>query len=151
MLSSIRLKPGVAWPALSWTASGPWTAAQGDSGATLAANWKPPAEKVAALVERELRARGEKVEVLDGYAVRESLSKGLGVSRQDRDANVRRIAFVADALSRNGIHALAAAITPNRETRKEVRASMGNRFVEVHVGKVELGQGILTALVAIAA
>lgn len=88
---------------------------------------------VAALVERELRARGEKVELLDGDAVRESLSKGLGFSKQDRDANVRRIAFVADALSRNGVHVLAAAISPYRETRDEVRASMGNRFVEVHV------------------
>ena len=88
---------------------------------------------VAALVERELRARGEKVEVLDGDAVRESLSKGLGFSKQDRDANVRRIAFVADALSRNGVHVLAAAISPYRETRDEVRASMGNRFVEVHL------------------
>jgi adenylyl-sulfate kinase len=88
---------------------------------------------VAALVERELRGRGEKVEVLDGDAVRESLSKGLGFSRQDRDANVRRIAFVADALSRNGVHVLAAAVSPYRETRDEVRASMGNRFVEVHV------------------
>jgi adenylyl-sulfate kinase len=88
---------------------------------------------VAALVERELRARGEKVEVLDGDAVRESLCKGLGFSRQDRDANVRRIAFVADALSRNGVHVLAAAISPYRATRDEVRASMGNRFVEVHM------------------
>jgi adenylylsulfate kinase len=88
---------------------------------------------VAALVERELRALGEKVEVLDGDAVRENLCKGLGFSRQDRDTNVRRIAFVADALSRNGVHVLAAAISPYRETRDEVRASMGNRFVEVHV------------------
>jgi adenylyl-sulfate kinase len=88
---------------------------------------------VAALVELELRARGEKVEVLDGDAVRENLCKGLGFSKQDRDANVRRIAFVADALSRNGVHVLAAAISPYRETRDEVRASMGNRFVEVHM------------------
>jgi adenylyl-sulfate kinase len=88
---------------------------------------------VAALVERELRARGEKVEVLDGDAVRESLSRGLGISKLDRDANVRRIAFVADALSRNGVHVLAAAISPYRQARDEVRASIGNRFVEVHV------------------
>jgi adenylyl-sulfate kinase len=88
---------------------------------------------VAALVERELRARGQRVEVLDGDAVRESLCKGLGFSRQDRDANVRRIAFVADALSRNGVQVLAAAISPYRATRDEVRASMGSRFVEVHV------------------
>ena len=88
---------------------------------------------VAALVERELRARGEKVEVLDGDSVRENLSKGLGFSKEDRDANVRRIAFVADALSRNGVHVLVAAISPYRDTRDEVRASMGERFVEVYV------------------
>jgi adenylylsulfate kinase len=70
---------------------------------------------VAALVERELRTRGEKVEVLDGDAVRESLSKGLGFSKRDRDANVRRVAFVPDALSRNGVHVLAAAISPYRK------------------------------------
>ncbi len=88
---------------------------------------------VAALVERELRARGERVEVLDGDAIRESLSKGLGFSKEDRDTNVRRIAFVADALSRNGVHVLAAAISPYRESRDEVRASMLDRFVEVYV------------------
>jgi adenylyl-sulfate kinase len=88
---------------------------------------------VAALVARELRTRGERVEVLDGDAIRKSLSKGLGFSKEDRDANVRRIAFVANALSRNGVHALAAAVSPYRETRDEVRASMGDRFVEVYV------------------
>jgi adenylyl-sulfate kinase len=88
---------------------------------------------VAALVERELRSRGERVEVLDGDAIRASLSEGLGFSKEDRDANVRRIAFVADALSRNGVYALTAAISPYRETRDEVRASMRDRFVEVYV------------------
>jgi adenylyl-sulfate kinase len=88
---------------------------------------------VAAVVERRLRARGEKVEVLDGDAVRESLSKDLGFSRRDRDANVRRIAFIADVLSRNGVLVLAAAISPYRETRDEVRALLGRRFLEVHV------------------
>jgi adenylyl-sulfate kinase len=88
---------------------------------------------VAALVERELRTRGHKVEVLDGDAVRESLSKGLGFSREDRDANVRRIAFVADVLSRNGVYVLAAAVSPYRDTRDEVRVSLGERFVEVYV------------------
>jgi adenylyl-sulfate kinase len=88
---------------------------------------------VAALVARELRTRGEKVEVLDGDAIRESLSKGLGFSKEDRDTNVRRIAFVADALSRNGVYVLAAVISPYRRTRDEVRASMGDRFVEVYV------------------
>jgi adenylyl-sulfate kinase len=88
---------------------------------------------VAALVEAELRARGERVEVLDGDVVRRNLSKGLGFSREDRDENIRRIAFVADVLSRNGVCVLAAAISPYRATRDEARALMGPRFLEVHV------------------
>ena len=41
--------------------------------------------------------------MLDGDVVRENLSKGLGFSKEDRDTNIRRIAFVADLLSRNGV------------------------------------------------
>ncbi|HEX8855745.1 MAG TPA: adenylyl-sulfate kinase [Thermoleophilaceae bacterium] len=88
---------------------------------------------LAALVERELRARGERVEVLDGDVVRRNLSQGLGFSKEDRDTNIRRIAFVADALSRNGVFVLAAAISPYRATREEARQLMGDRFVEVYV------------------
>jgi adenylyl-sulfate kinase len=87
---------------------------------------------VAVLVERELRARAANVELLDGDAIRESLSKDLGFSKEDRDTNIRRIAFVADALSRNGVHVLVAAVSPYRETRDEVRAWLGDRFVEVY-------------------
>jgi adenylyl-sulfate kinase len=88
---------------------------------------------IAQLVERELRERGEKVEVLDGDVVRTNLSKGLGFSKEDRDTNIRRIAFVADLLSRNGVVAITAAISPYREIRDEARALMGERFVEIHV------------------
>jgi adenylylsulfate kinase len=88
---------------------------------------------VARIVERELRARGERVEVLDGDVVRTNLSKGLGFSKEDRDTNIRRIAFVADLLSRNGVVAIAAAISPYRAVRDEARAMMDGRFVEVHV------------------
>jgi adenylyl-sulfate kinase len=88
---------------------------------------------VATLVERELRERGEKVEVLDGDVVRTNLSKGLGFSKEDRDTNIRRIAFVADLLSRNGVIAITAAISPYRQTRDEARRLIGERFVEIHV------------------
>ena len=88
---------------------------------------------VAEIVERELRERGERVEVLDGDVVRQNLSKGLGFSREDRDTNIRRIAFVADLLSRNGVVAITAAISPYRDTRDGARALMGERFVEVYV------------------
>src|SRR3954447_19405664 len=88
---------------------------------------------ISEIVERELRDRGSRVEVLDGDVVRENLSKGLGFSKEDRDTNIRRIAFVADLLSRNGVVAITAAISPYREIRDEARELMGNRFVEIYV------------------
>ena len=85
------------------------------------------------LVEQELRDRGSRVEVLDGDVVRENLSKGLGFSKEDRDTNIRRIAFVADLLSRNGVPVITAAISPYREIRAQARELMGERFIEVFV------------------
>jgi adenylyl-sulfate kinase len=80
----------------------------------------------------KLRRHGKKVELLDGDVVRTHLSKGLGFSRGDRDANIARIAFVAHLLARNGITVLVAAISPFREARDNARALIGD-FVEVHV------------------
>jgi adenylylsulfate kinase len=81
-----------------------------------------------------LRARGCKVELLDGDIVRTNLCLGLGFSKQDRDINVRRIGFVANLLARNGVVAITAAISPYRAIRDEVRALVtgdGGGFVEV--------------------
>ena len=78
------------------------------------------------------RDAGAKVELLDGDIVRTNLSQGLGFSREDRDTNIRRIGFVADLLSRNGVIVVVAAISPYRETREEVKAKIGN-FLEVFV------------------
>ena len=86
---------------------------------------------VANRLEQVLRDRGLKVEVLDGDVVRTHLSKGLGFSKEDRDTNIRRIGFVCNLLTRNGVAAIAAAISPYREIRDEVRAEIGN-FVEVY-------------------
>ncbi len=85
------------------------------------------------LVETELRGRGSRLELLDGDVVRENLSKGLGFSKEDRDTNIRRIAFVADLLSRNGVPVITAAISPYREIRDEAREHMGDRFIEVYI------------------
>ena len=81
----------------------------------------------------ELQRRKSKIEVLDGDVVRENLSKGLGFSKEDRDTNIRRIAFVADLLSRNGVPVITAAISPYREIRDEARDLMDGRFIEVFV------------------
>jgi adenylyl-sulfate kinase len=87
---------------------------------------------IANALAAELRARGRRVEILDGDVVRENLSKGLGFSKEDRDINIRRIGFVAELLTRNGVIVLVAAISPYREIRDEVREMVG-RFLEVHV------------------
>ncbi len=83
-------------------------------------------------VEKELRAQGYKLEVLDGDVVRENLTKGLGFSKADRDENIRRIGFVANLLTRNGVIVLVSAISPYREIRNEVREKIGD-FMEVYV------------------
>ena len=87
---------------------------------------------ISRLLELELRQFGARVEVLDGDVVRTHLSKGLGFSKEDRDENIRRIGFVCELLARNGVIAIAAAISPYREVRDEVRARIPN-FVEVYV------------------
>ena len=87
---------------------------------------------IAAAVSEELRARGMRVEVLDGDEVRQNLSKGLGFSREDRDINIRRIGYVAKLLTRNGVAVITAAISPYRAIRDEVRREIG-AFVEVYV------------------
>jgi len=87
---------------------------------------------LARIVENELCRRGHKVEVLDGDIVRTNLSKGLGFSKEDRDTNIRRIGFVCNLLTRNDVIAIAAAISPYRDGRDEVRRDIG-AFVEVYV------------------
>src|SRR5258705_2451453 len=87
---------------------------------------------LARMVETELISRGHRVEVLDGDVIRTNLSKGLGFSKEDRDTNIRRIGFVCNLLTRNQVVAIAAAISPYREVRDEVRSQIGS-FVEVFV------------------
>ncbi len=76
------------------------------------------------------------VEILDGDEVRTHLSKGLGFSKEDRDTNIRRIAWVARVLARNGVAVITAAISPYRSVRQEARAlaeEVGVPFFEVYV------------------
>jgi sulfate adenylyltransferase/3'-phosphoadenosine 5'-phosphosulfate synthase len=84
-----------------------------------------------AMVAAELRQRGVHVEALDGDEIRKNLSKGLGFSKEDRDANVRRLGFVANLIARSGGCAITAAISPYRAVREEVRRS-AERFCEVY-------------------
>lgn len=87
---------------------------------------------VARILERKFRQWGLRCELLDGDVVRTNLSKGLGFSREDRDANIKRIGFVCHLLTRNDIIAIGSAISPFREARDYNRRLIGN-FVEVYV------------------
>lgn len=86
---------------------------------------------IANILEERLKEKGLKVEILDGDVVRTHLSKGLGFSKEDRDANIRRIGYVASLLSRNGVIAITAAISPYKKIRDEIR-EMHENFVEVY-------------------
>jgi adenylyl-sulfate kinase len=84
------------------------------------------------LMDQRLRACGARVELLDGDVVRTYLCRGLGFSREDREENIRRIGLVCEILSRNGVIALVAAISPYRASRDEVRARVPN-FIEIYM------------------
>jgi len=79
-----------------------------------------------------LQQRGRSVEVVDGDEVRTTLSKGLGFSREDRDTNIARIALVCALLSKHGVVAISAAISPYAQARAAARRRIGE-FVEVYV------------------
>src|SRR5258708_3858906 len=84
------------------------------------------------LLAARLRDSGAKVEVLDGDVVRTHLCRDLGYTKEGRNENIRRIGFVCELLSRNGVIAIAAVISPYREARDVVRARIPN-FVEVYL------------------
>ncbi len=87
---------------------------------------------LAKLLEQELLERGLKVERLDGDIVRQSLTRDLGFSKEDRDRNIERVTFVAKLLTRNDVAALCSFISPYRERRAKSRQEIGE-FIEVHV------------------
>ena len=83
-------------------------------------------------VYKRLKEANLPVEILDGDEVRRNLCKDLGFSKEDRDENVRRIAYVAKLLTRNGVLVLVSAISPYRAARESARRSI-RAFVEVFV------------------
>ncbi|HEY5547139.1 MAG TPA: adenylyl-sulfate kinase [Gemmatimonadaceae bacterium] len=104
------------------------------NGATLWFTGLPSSGKstIAREVFQRLLDRGLPVELLDGAEVRESLSRGLSFSKEDREEHIRRIGYVAKLLSRNGVIAICAAVSPYRATRDEVRRNT-THFVEIYV------------------
>lgn len=87
---------------------------------------------VSVLLEKVIRKERGGVEILDGDVIRTNLSKGLGFSREDRETNLMRIAFVCNLLTRNGTANIAAAISPFDNVREQVREMIGDGYVEVY-------------------
>jgi len=87
---------------------------------------------IARQLEPEVRKLGWPVEILDGDEIRQTLSKGLGFSREDRETHLKRVTYVAKLLSRNGVAVIAAFISPYRNIREYARRETTN-FVEVYV------------------
>ncbi len=83
-------------------------------------------------VAKELSRRGHPVERLDGDAIRKNLSNDLGFSKQDRLANINRVAFVADLLTRQGVFTIVSLVSPYREMRDSARATIAE-FIEIYV------------------
>jgi adenylyl-sulfate kinase len=87
---------------------------------------------IAVAMEKQLRQRGVNIERLDGDTVRESLTRDLGFSKEDRDKNIERVTFVAKLLSRNGVGVVSSFISPYRAMRDYARRETSN-FIEVFV------------------
>ena len=87
---------------------------------------------ISRILEKELKSRGARVEVFDGDEVRKNLSSDLGFSKEDRELHARRVTYVSKLLSRNGVVAIVALISPYREFRERARNEIPD-FVEVYV------------------
>jgi sulfate adenylyltransferase len=86
------------------------------------------------IVTVKLLEYGRQVTLLDGDVVRTRLSPGLGFSKADRDANIRRMGYLAAEIVRHRGAIICAAVSPYRATRNECRSLVGeSRFVEVFV------------------
>jgi adenylylsulfate kinase len=110
----------------------------GMTGATIWLTGLPSAGKttIARALGEQLRAEGQRVEVLDGDEIRTFLSAGLGFSHSDRDTNVQRIGFVAELLASHGVTVLVPVIAPYADSREAVRGrhqAEGTPYLEVHV------------------
>lgn len=83
-------------------------------------------------VAKRFAAAGRPIELLDGDAPGEILTRGLGVTKEERDTAVRRLGAVAKMLARHGAGVVVASLSPFREPRDAVRRDV-RRFVEVFV------------------
>lgn len=79
--------------------------------------------------------QNKEISLLDGDIIRETLSKGLGFSKEDRFINITRIGFVANEITRHKGIAICAAIAPYEDARNENRKTISQtgNYVEIYL------------------
>ena len=87
---------------------------------------------IADALAEKLQKEGVQVVRLDGDVIRENLWRDLGFSKEDRDENIRRVAFLCELLSKGNIVTITTFVSPYREMREHARKRVGS-FVEVYV------------------
>jgi len=88
---------------------------------------------LARALQERLMADGYRVEVFDGDWARETVSEGAGFTPEERRRHLKRIAWIARLLARNGVIVLASFVSPYRSARAMVR-----EIVEAEVGFLEV-------------
>lgn len=86
---------------------------------------------IARRVHDLLQAQGQAVEQLDGDAIRDVFPQ-TGFTRDERNAHVRRVGYLASRLEKHGVVVIASLISPYSESRRFVRDLCQN-FIEIHV------------------
>ena len=88
---------------------------------------------LAQYIEARLRQVGRKVEILDEDDLQDDLWKEIeGDTKEERMVIARRLGFVADALTRNGVATLVACASPDKQSRDDNRRRI-QRYIEVYV------------------
>ena len=89
---------------------------------------------IATMVSEILRNKGYRVEVLDGDWFRSTIDPEAGFTREERARHLRRAAWVARLLARNGVIVICSFVSPYRDVREEVRRIVSEDvpFLEVY-------------------
>ena len=88
---------------------------------------------LAQFIEARLRQVGRKVEILDEDDLQDDLWKEIeGDTKEERMTIARRLGFVSDALTRNGVATLVACASPDKQSRDDNRRRI-QRYIEVYV------------------
>lgn len=87
------------------------------------------------LMAKLLEETNRKVTILDGDLVRQHLSSELGFSKEHRDLNIQRIAYVASEITKHSGIAICAPIAPYFQQRANARRLIEphGKFIEVYV------------------